>query len=165
MHAFTDEDTMNKLTEKCSASNRGANVLLVDEDPEYVESIRRIIQRCGYTVRACNSYSEGIRQLKSGAFDIIIVGQGSRHFEGRRVLESALSFNPALPVIVVARTVEMVCYLEAMQLGAVDYISPGLFGSEVASVLQSYAPHSRRRSRSIEPERAAASFISARLPA
>jgi len=67
-------------------SKSGTVVLLVDEDLEYLESMRRNIQRSGYSVTVCKSYDEGIHQLASGAFDIIFVGQGSRKFEGRCVL-------------------------------------------------------------------------------
>jgi two-component system C4-dicarboxylate transport response regulator DctD len=124
-----------KMQTEASPSNA---VLLVDEDPRYLESIRNLIQRSGYSVHACNSYPEGIRQLKSGAFDIVVVGQGSRKFEGRSVLEVATAVDRRLPVIVVARFVEMGCYLEAMQLGAVDYISPGPLGSEIGRTIETH---------------------------
>ena len=68
-----------KMQTEASPSNA---VLLVDEDPRYLESIRNLIQRSGYSVHACNSYPEGIRQLKSGAFDIVVVGQGNQRFKG-----------------------------------------------------------------------------------
>ena len=89
---------------------RGA-VLLIDEDPEQLEFVRGVVRGIGCTVQACNSYSEGMHQLVSGAFDIIVVGQGSRNFEGRCVLEGARAFNRRLPVLVVAQHLEIGCYL------------------------------------------------------
>ncbi len=62
-----------------------------------------------------------ILDLESRAFEFIIVGQGSRFFEGRCVVERASKINLRLPVVVIARQLKMECYLEAMQLGAVDY--------------------------------------------
>jgi len=154
------EDIMNQPAEKLLESNRGAAVLLVDEEREYLEAVRRTIQGSGHRVNACNSYTEGIRQLESGAFDIIVVGQGSRNFEGRCVLECATAFDRHLPVVVVARNVEMGCYLEAMQLGAVDYISPGLSGLDITRVVQTYALRHKSRSGSVEPKRSTAGAIS-----
>jgi DNA-binding NtrC family response regulator len=154
---------MNQSVEKHLASNCGAAVLLVDEDLEYLESMRGIIHRSGHSVSACNSYTEGIRQLESGAFDIVVVGQGSRNFEGRCVLECATAFDRHLPVVVVARNVEMGCYLEAMQLGAVDYISPGLSGSEITRAVQTHALHRKSRTGNVKSERATAAVISAGL--
>lgn len=76
----------------------------------------------GFSVHACNSYAEGIRQLESGAVGFIIVGQGSRFFEGRYVLERAAEMHRNIPIIVVTRCLNIRCYLEAMDLGAVDYL-------------------------------------------
>ena len=48
--------------------------------------------------------------------------QGTPAFEGRQVLERALQLHPKVPVLVVARVLDMHCYLEAMDLGAIDYL-------------------------------------------
>jgi DNA-binding NtrC family response regulator len=132
---------MNPLGEKHYESTPGGTVLLVDEDFEYLEHLRRITQGMGYSVHACNSYAEGIRQLESGAFKFIVVGQGSRSFEGRCVVERAIKINRQLPVVVVARQLEMECYLEAMQLGAVDYVTDPSVGAEIARVLRNHLSH------------------------
>jgi hypothetical protein len=61
--------------------------------------------------------------------------------------------------------VEMGCYLEAMQLGAVDYISPGLSGSEITRAVQTHALQGKSRPASVKSERATAGVISAGLVA
>ncbi len=154
---------MNQSAGKHLEPNRGAAVLLVDEDLEFLESLRGILQGSGHRVDVCNSYTEGIRQLESRAFDIIVLGQGTRNFEGRCVLECATAFDRHLPVVVVARNVEMGCYLEAMQLGAVDYISPGLSGLEIARVVQTYGLHRKSRSGGVGTEGSPAAAISTGL--
>ena len=141
---------MSQPVEMRSQPSLGGAVLLVVEDLEHLESVRRVIQGIGCSVQVCNSYTEGIHQLLSGAFDIIVVGQGSRNFEGRCVLEQATEFNRRLPVVVVARHLEMECYLEAMQLGAVDYLAEPFGGAEIARVIRNWAP---RRKASVEAER------------
>jgi DNA-binding NtrC family response regulator len=156
---------MNQTAEQHLVADGGAMVLLVDEDLENLESLRGIIQRNGHRANACNSYTEGIRQLESGAYDLVVVGQGSRNFEGRCVLECATAFDRRLPVVVVARNVEMGCYLEAMQLGAVDYISPGLSGSEITRAVQTHALHRGSTRDAVKSERATAGVISAGLVA
>jgi FixJ family two-component response regulator len=59
----------------------------------------------------------------------------------------------------------MGCYLEAMQLGAVDYISPGLSGSEITRAVQTHAVHRKSRTGNVKSERATAAAISAGLVA
>ena len=132
---------MNPSAEKQNEPDPADTVLLVDEDSEYLEHIRRITQGMGYNIHACNSYAEGIRQLECGAFEFIIVGQGSRFFEGRCVVECAIKVNRQLPVVVVARQLEMECYLEAMELGAVDYVADPSVGAEIARLLRNHLRH------------------------
>jgi DNA-binding NtrC family response regulator len=132
---------MNPSAEKQNEPDPADTVLLVDEDSEYLEHIRRITQEMGYNIHACNSYAEGIRQMESGAFEFIIVGQGSRFFEGRCVVERAIKINRRLPVVVVARQLEMECYLEAMHLGAIDYVAEPSVRAEIARVLHTHLRH------------------------
>jgi FixJ family two-component response regulator len=70
----------------------------------------------------CLSPSEGINFLEDEAVSLVIVSQGTPAFEGRQMLERSLRLHPEVPVLVVARVVDMPCYLEAMGLGAVDYL-------------------------------------------
>ena len=52
----------------------------------------------------------------------MIVSQGTPAFEGRGVLERSLRLRPEVPVVVVARALDIHCYLDAMELGATDYL-------------------------------------------
>ena len=132
---------MNPSAEKQHKPDPAGTVLLVAEDSEHLEHIRRITQGMGYSIHVCNSYADGVRELESGAFAFIIVGQGSRFFEGRCVVERAIKINRRLPVVVVARQLEMECYLEAMQLGAADYVAEPSVGAEIAQILHNHLRH------------------------
>jgi len=114
--------------------------LLVGEDPRDLQYYADILDGYGYRVRACNSYQEGARCLAEEVFDFVIVSQGSPHFEGSCVLKRATEINRSLPVLVVARCLDMGCYLEAMQLGAVDYLVEPLTLSEIGRVLENHPP-------------------------
>lgn len=103
------------------AAVRG-NVLVVDEDRADLVYYRNVLQQAGYTVVTCGSYDEAVECLDAETFGLVVVSQGSSVFEGRRVLERALALNRSTQVLVVARCLNMSCYLEAMQLGARDYL-------------------------------------------
>ena len=113
-------------------------VLLVHEDRGELDYYHAIFQGQGFMVHACSSYDEGARCLESEVFDLIVVSQGSPAFEGRFVLERAMEVDRRLPVLVVARCLEMGCYLEAMQLGAVDYVVEPLTISEMVRVIETH---------------------------
>jgi len=98
------------------------NVLVVDEDTADLVYYRTVLQRAGCTVVTCNSYDEALDCLGAERFDLVVLSQGSSAFEGRHVLEKAMAMDRAGQVLVVARVLNMSCYLEAMQLGARDYL-------------------------------------------
>ena len=51
-----------------------------------------------------------------------------------------MEIDHQLPVLVVARCLDMGCYLEAMQLGAVDYLAEPVTASEIGRVLGNHPP-------------------------
>ncbi len=97
-------------------------VLLVCDDLRGFPSYGGILSALGYDVVMCSSYEEGARRVEMEEFYFAIVGQGSASFEGRCVLERAAEVHRNIPIVVVARCLDIHCYLEAMDLGAVDYL-------------------------------------------
>src|SRR5690348_2892223 len=109
----------------------GAKALVVHEDLAELRYYRDILQGFGFGVQVCNSYKEGVQSLADEVFHFVIVSQGTPNFEGMCVLKRAIVIDRRLPVLVVARCLDMACYLEAMQLGAVDYLVEPLKVSEI----------------------------------
>lgn len=114
--------------------------LLVDEDPSDIRYYYGVLRAIGHEVVICQTYAEALALLERETFDMAVVGQGSPAFEGRQVLVRALEINPQTPVLVVARTLDIDCYLEAMEIGAADYLercaAPRDFMRSVDSHLQ-----------------------------
>lgn len=95
---------------------------LVDEDPSDVRYYYGVLRALGHQVVVSVSYSEALARLEREDFDLVVVAQGSPAFEGRQVLARALEIDPQRPVLVVARALDIDCYLEAMEIGAADYL-------------------------------------------
>jgi DNA-binding NtrC family response regulator len=113
-------------------------VLVVHEDRANLAYYRTVLQRAGWLVVDCPSYREAMRCLGSGGFDLVVLNQGSRAFEGRPVLERAVEVNRKRPVLVVTRSLDMGCYLDAMHLGATDYLEEPVSEMEMARVAENY---------------------------
>ena len=101
-------------------------ILLVDEDEKDLKYFITLLGRMGYSVRAFMNYREAEGCLEHEHFDIVIVSQGSPAFETRDLVQLTLARDRHKPVVVLTRCLEMKCYLEAMQLGAVDYLEKPL---------------------------------------
>ncbi len=122
----------------------GRKVLLVDPNPGDLEHYRSVLLGQGHEVRACTAYADGTLLLHEDRFDLIIVSQGSRNFEGRVLVERAVEIDRYLPVLVLTECLDMGCYLEAMQLGASDYVEKPLGTNDVVRLLET---HVRREDR------------------
>ena len=97
-------------------------VLLILEESQDLEIYGSFLRDRGYETLTCTSPNEGIKSLETESVSLVIVSQGTPAFEGRQVLERSLQLHPKVPVLVVARVLDMHCYLEAMDLGAIDYL-------------------------------------------
>lgn len=99
-----------------------ATVLLALEEHQDLETYGSVLCSLGYRILMCSSVAEGIEALETEDVSFVIVSQGTPSFEGRQVLERSLQLHPNVPVLVIARVLDMHCYLEAMDLGASDYL-------------------------------------------
>lgn len=113
-------------------------ILLVDEDPRDRDHYRRILHDSGFEVRACSDFAEGAKLLGAAKFDCVIVSQGGPQFEGRLVLEHSVARDRYRPVVILSRYHDVGCYLEAMQLGAVDYLEKPLSAVEIVRAVTTH---------------------------
>jgi len=113
-------------------------VLLVEEDVNDLGVYASSLEHYGYDVRTCARYSDGVRALERERFDFIVVGQGGPTFEGRLVLEYARRLDRPAPILVVTRCPDMKRYLEAMELGALDYVEKPYTPLQFARVVETY---------------------------
>jgi len=122
-------------------------VLLVDLNPRDLEYYRTVLVGQGHAVMACASYTDGILLLNKDRFDLIIVSQGSRNFEGRVLVEGAIEIDRHMPVLVLTECLDMGCYLEAMHLGAADYVEKPLGTDDMARLLETHIKRGDRMGR------------------
>jgi two-component system response regulator HydG len=118
-------------------------LLLADQDLADLQHYSAILTQLGYEVRAFASYGEAAACLGQEIFDLVLVSQGSPNFEGRSVLARAIEKDRHAPVLVLTDSIEIRCYLEAMQLGARDYIEKPSSPSEIGALVRR---HLRTRS-------------------
>lgn len=119
---------------------RRVRILLVDEDPRDLANYREALERQECEVGTSSSYRDAMRRLASEKFDFVVMDQGRDPFEWRAVVEQATASSRRIPVLVMARCHDVVRYLEAMQLGAVDYLEKPLSASQLIGVVKTHLP-------------------------
>jgi len=97
--------------------------ILVVEDKE---SMRRMLfetlRNEGYEVEACSRGEEGVRLLKSKAFDLLLTDLKLPGMDGVSVLREGRKADPMLPAIVMTAYGSIESAVAAMKEGAFDYI-------------------------------------------
>jgi DNA-binding response OmpR family regulator len=81
-----------------------------------------------------------VQCLEGEPYDLILLDQGSDGFEGRQMLMTAMEVDPEVPVLVLARSYDRICYQEAMQAGALDYVEGPLSEAEIVALLETFIP-------------------------
>lgn len=131
----------NLTVDRRSRFGRGGKILFVDEDLQDLYYLCRVLREQGRDPVPCESYAEAMRHLEVSRFEFVVVSQGSYAFEGRCVLERAIEIDRYTPVLVLTRCHNMNCYLDAMQLGAVDYLEKPIQPEEIARVVGTHLGH------------------------
>ena len=124
-------------------ATRSAKVLLVDEEVSDLKTLRLILEGQGFEVFTCTTFEAGIQCLETGPFDFVVVSQGTQAFEGRKVLDRAQQLDRRRPVLVVTRCINMQCYLEAMQMGAIDYLEKPLPPADLLRFVSTHVQYDR----------------------
>jgi DNA-binding NtrC family response regulator len=97
-------------------------ILLVDDDPLVLAGFREILSRAGYEVTAVFSGGEALEQLESRTFDVILTDLLMPRVSGLDVLRTAREKHPDCVVIVVTGYASVRSAVEALRLGAHDYL-------------------------------------------
>ncbi len=133
---------MQKEMVKCEAASvqsvSGGKILIIDDELEDLEYYSKILKGLGREVVACPSYVQGIRLLEHESFDLVVTSQGGLGLKGLSVLNRAMEVDRGTPVLVLARCLNLDCYLESIQMGAVDYLEKPVAPEEMARVVRNH---------------------------
>lgn len=119
-----------------AAMEKKARILVVDDE----ESMRRFfgltLKREGHAVETSAGVNDAIEKLAAFSYDLILsdirLGDGS----GLDVLREAKSQDPDVPVVMMTAYASAETAVEAMKLGAVDYLSKPFNIDEVKIVVK-----------------------------
>lgn len=99
-----------------------AVVLVVDDDPAVRHALRLVLDDEFETVEASGGY-EALRRLRAGRFDAVLLDVLLPDVDGLEVLRQLRRGAAPPPVVVVTGVAVVRTAVEAMKLGAVDYVS------------------------------------------
>jgi DNA-binding NtrC family response regulator len=120
-------------------------VLIFDEELEDLTQLAKPFEAQGFEVHKCMSVEAAKRCVEREEFDFALVDQGSPAFEGLRVLRHLVRYNMRTPFVVVARCKDLLCYQQALALGAIDYLEKPVPTAEMDRMIHNYLSTSLKK--------------------
>jgi len=111
------------------ASHQPLRILIMEDDVGQARLAQRALQRAGYEVEIAHDGATGLRMFQANAFDVLIVDHQMPEKDGLEVLHALVAWNALSPVIMVTSNGEEAVAVEAMKLGAGDYIVKDVAGN------------------------------------
>jgi DNA-binding NtrC family response regulator len=111
------------------------HLLIVDDDPEMRDLLRKVLEKEGYRVSVAADGHEASAVATRDQFDLVITDMLMPHDGGLELLEFLRRTHPGLPVIIVTAFGDWQNYSQAVQLGAAAFISKPLKMGELISAV------------------------------
>src|SRR5262245_42220895 len=116
--------------------HRSLRVLFVDDEKPLQELLRSELPRLGHEVTVCADGKAALKVLEKGKFDAAILDLRMPGMTGIEVLEHLKRVSPDTEAVVMTGHASMETAIEAVRLGAFDYITKPCKLAAIASVLE-----------------------------
>ncbi len=125
-------------------------VLVVEDERDIRELMRRYLERAGYCVLAASTGAEGLTKLEESQPDLLLLDLGLPDVDGTELLDRA---HPEIPVVVLTARSTVGDRIAGLRAGADDYVVKPFSPTEVVLRVQAVlgrrgAGHDTSRARS-----------------
>jgi DNA-binding NtrC family response regulator len=113
-----------------------ARILIVDDEEIVIRSCMRILDSSDFQVEAVQDGREALRKVEENPYDVMILDIMMPNIDGLEVLRRVKETHPNVDVIMVTGLSQIDTAVQAMKLGAFDYISKPFEPDELKLVVQ-----------------------------
>ena len=118
-------------------------VLVVDDDDAHRGMLRMMLKSWGYTVEEAADGDEAVEKVHAKAFDAVLTDVRMGKVNGIEAMKQILSYNPSLPVILMTAYSSVETAVDALRIGAYDYLIKPLDFDALKETLNKAIEHSR----------------------
>ena len=104
----------------------GARILIVDDDRDIRELLFRLLERKGYVPSVAHDGPVALEMIELGVPDLVISDVRMPDMDGMELLRRAKKIDPDLPVIIMTAWGAIDGAVEAIRIGAFDYLAKPL---------------------------------------
>src|ERR1700682_4754737 len=110
-------------------------VLIVDDEPNLRKILAAQLSRDGYDVLTADDGEQGLSMLREHHIDMVITDLKMPKVDGMTLLREALREEPELPIVMITAHGTVDTAVEALKLGASDYLTKPFDKDEVRQVV------------------------------
>ncbi len=123
-------------------------VLLIDDEPQFVEVLAERLEARGFTVQTALTGDEGLAKLQEQEADVVILDVQMPGRDGVEILREIKHIKPLIEVIMLTGHATIESGIQGLKLGAYDYLmKPTDTEDLVAKILRAYARKSEQEER------------------
>jgi two-component system response regulator HydG len=101
-------------------------VLVVDDDTAHATMLKTLMKGWGYTAQVALDGDEGVDAVIDSPFGLVLMDMKMVKMSGMEALSKIHAFNPALPVIIMTAYSSVDTAVQALKIGAYDYLTKPL---------------------------------------
>src|SRR3954464_11045361 len=120
-----------------------ARILIVDDQDVIRDSLAATLARQGHEVVAATDGPGALTKISSSRFELMISDLKMPKMTGTELLAEVKKIRPELPVIMMTAFATVQTAVEAMKLGAYDYIQKPFDGDEIKHLVDRTPGHTR----------------------
>lgn len=112
------------------------NLLLIDDDKGILEAMADYMRSLGHRVETARNAHEALGRVRECPFDLVLSDVNLPDQDGFSVLESIRKTNPDTPVVLITGYGTIESAVEAIRLGAFDYLTKPLIDEELSLTVE-----------------------------
>ena len=120
-----------------------ALILIVDDDQPHRSMLRTVLRGWGYAVEEADDGVTAVALVRERAFDAVLTDVRMAHMDGMTTLSQIRAWNPAIPVLIMTAWSSVESAVEALRLGAYDYLTKPLDFDVLRLSLERALDHTR----------------------
>jgi DNA-binding NtrC family response regulator len=98
------------------------HILVVDDERNIRNNLRMVLEAAGYKADAAGNGDDAVTRVKEGHYDIAFVDIQMPEMDGLELLRYLRGLRPKMPVVMLTAYGTVERAVEAMKLGAVDFL-------------------------------------------